>query len=123
MSEHPAMPQMLNAQWVEKATPERFAGQTVVVTGAASGIGRAVAVRVVAEGGRVIAVDLAEDGLTSLAEELGENLVPVTANLTEEDAAQRVVAACDGRVDALVQEPGLRPAPASSGPAGWCPAR
>ncbi|WP_238693872.1 MULTISPECIES: SDR family oxidoreductase [unclassified Kocuria] len=123
MSENPAMPQMLNAQWVEKTTPERFAGQTVVVTGAASGIGRAVAVRVVAEGGRVIAVDLAEDGLTSLAEELGENLVPVTANLTEEDAAQRVVAACDGRVDALVQEPGLRPAPASSGPAGWCPAR
>ncbi|XBK23743.1 SDR family NAD(P)-dependent oxidoreductase [Kocuria rhizophila] len=55
MSEHPAMPQMLNAEWVEKATPERFAGQTVVVTGAASGIGRAVAVRVVAEGGRVIA--------------------------------------------------------------------
>lgn len=100
MSENPAMPQMLNAQWVEKATPERFAGQTVAVTGAASGIGRAVAVRVVAEGGRVIAVDLAE-----------------------EDAAQRVVAACDGRVDALVQEPGLRPAPASSGPAGWCPAR
>ena len=98
MSEHPATPQMLNAEWVEKATPERFAGQTVVVTGAASGTGRAVAVRVVAEGGRVIAVDLAEGGLTSLAEELGENLVPVTANLTEEDAAQRVVAACDGRV-------------------------
>lgn len=107
MSENPAMPQMLNAEWVEKATPERFAGQTVVVTGAASGIGRAVAMRVVQEGGRVVAVDLAEDGLRSLAEELGENLVPVTANLTEEHAAQRVVAACDGRVDALVNNAGI----------------
>ena len=32
MSENPAMPQMLNAEWVEKATPERFAGQTVTAT-------------------------------------------------------------------------------------------
>jgi hypothetical protein len=32
--------------WAEQVTPGRFAGQTVIVTGAASGIGRAVATRV-----------------------------------------------------------------------------
>ena len=36
----------------------RFAGKTVIVTGAASGIGRATASRVAREGGRVIAVDI-----------------------------------------------------------------
>ncbi|MDO4919022.1 SDR family NAD(P)-dependent oxidoreductase [Kocuria sp.] len=107
MTENPAAPAMLNAEWVEKATPERFAGQTVVVTGAASGIGRAVATRVVAEDGRVVAVDLSEDGLKSLAEELGENLVPVTADLTREDASQKVLDAADGRIDALVNNAGI----------------
>ena len=44
--------------WVETITPGRFRGKTVIVTGAASGIGRAVASRVAREGGTVVAVDL-----------------------------------------------------------------
>ena len=38
----------------------RFAGKTVVVTGAAQGIGQGVALQVAAEGGRVLAVDRSE---------------------------------------------------------------
>src|SRR4051794_18721278 len=37
---------VVEAGWVEIVTPGRFTGKTVVVTGAASGIGRAVASRV-----------------------------------------------------------------------------
>ncbi|GAA3206023.1 SDR family oxidoreductase [Actinocorallia longicatena] len=40
---------------------DRFAGRAVVVTGAASGIGRATAVRLLAEGAEVIPVDFAKD--------------------------------------------------------------
>lgn len=46
------------AAWQENITTGRFEGQTVIVTGAASGIGRATALRVAREGGRVIASDL-----------------------------------------------------------------
>ena len=46
-------------------SPGRFADRAVVVTGAAQGIGRAVAERVAAEGGTVVLVDRSE-----IAEEL-----------------------------------------------------
>ncbi|MEN9357405.1 MAG: hypothetical protein RL695_1576, partial [Pseudomonadota bacterium] len=41
----------------------RFSRKTLIVTGAASGIGRACVVRLVAEGGHVLGVDLDETGL------------------------------------------------------------
>src|SRR3954454_20062105 len=53
--------------WAERISAGRFTGQTVIVTGAASGIGRATASRIIREGGRVIAVDIAADRLTALA--------------------------------------------------------
>jgi NAD(P)-dependent dehydrogenase (short-subunit alcohol dehydrogenase family) len=45
----------------------RFDGKTAVVTGAASGIGRATALRLAAEGARVIAADIDEDGGQALS--------------------------------------------------------
>ena len=39
---------------------QRFAGKVMVVTGAAQGIGRAVALRAAAEGGKVLFVDRAD---------------------------------------------------------------
>jgi dihydroxycyclohexadiene carboxylate dehydrogenase len=41
-------------------TMQRFAGKVVVVTGAAQGIGRAVALRAAAEGGKIVLVDRAD---------------------------------------------------------------
>jgi len=41
----------------------RFSGKVAIVTGAASGIGQATVVRLVAEGGDVIGVDTNEAGL------------------------------------------------------------
>lgn len=50
--------------------PGRFAGKSVIVTGAASGIGRATAVRIGAEGGRVACLDLSEEAVAAVADSI-----------------------------------------------------
>lgn len=95
-------------EWQEVVTPARFDGQTVIVTGAASGIGRATALRVAREGGRVIASDLSLDGLDRFVAEHPElSLVPVAGDISTDDAVRRVVAAANGRVDALANVAGI----------------
>ncbi|MGP5034868.1 SDR family NAD(P)-dependent oxidoreductase [Brachybacterium alimentarium] len=87
---------------------DRFAGRTVVVTGAASGIGRATARRILAEGGRVVAVDLTEDALTALAEAYPEGaVIPVTADLTTPEGIDAIVAAAGGTVYGLANVAGI----------------
>lgn len=87
---------------------DRFVGRTVVVTGAASGIGRATARRILAEGGRVVAVDLTEDALTALAEAHPEGaVIPVTADLTTPEGLDAIVAAAGGTVHGLANVAGI----------------
>lgn len=100
------------APWAEQVTPGRFAGQTVVVTGAASGIGRAVASRVAREGGRVVAVDLAKEKLDELAASLsgvvpGAEVVAVTGDITSAESVEEIVRAAGERVDALANVAGI----------------
>ncbi len=100
------------AEWVEHVSPGRFAGQTVVVTGAASGIGRATASRVAREGGRVVAVDMTRGGLEELAAELrdagaGADVVPVVADITDDAAIAEIMAAAGGPVHALANVAGI----------------
>ncbi|MGF0115916.1 SDR family NAD(P)-dependent oxidoreductase [Promicromonospora sp. Marseille-Q5078] len=94
--------------WAERITPGRFAGQTVIVTGAASGIGRAVASRVAREGGRVVAVDLAKEKLDELAASLpGAEVVAVAGDITSAASVEAIVRAAGGRVDALANVAGI----------------
>ncbi|MCZ2264696.1 SDR family NAD(P)-dependent oxidoreductase [Isoptericola sp. QY 916] len=100
------------APWAEQVTPGRFAGQTVVVTGAASGIGRAVASRVAREGGRVVAVDLAKEKLDELAASLagvvpGAEVVTVAGDITSAESVEEIVRAAGERVDALANVAGI----------------
>src|SRR4051812_17203453 len=53
--------------WQERVVAGRFTGWTVIVTGAASGIGRATASRIAREGGRVVAVDVSAERLDEFA--------------------------------------------------------
>lgn len=53
----------------------RLEGKTAVITGAASGIGRAMARRFAEEGARVVAVDMDESRLAKVASELGCRMV------------------------------------------------
>jgi NAD(P)-dependent dehydrogenase (short-subunit alcohol dehydrogenase family) len=98
--------------WAEQITPGRFTGQTVVVTGAASGIGRAVASRVAREGGRVIAADISAEKLDELAATLtdlpaGAEIVPVAGDISDQADVERIVHAAGDRVDALANVAGI----------------
>jgi 3-hydroxybutyrate dehydrogenase len=82
---------------------EELAGGAALVTGAASGIGRAVAARLSDEGMNVLAVDLAPDPL-------GPG-VPHEADLTQpEGNAEAVAAAIErfGRLDVVVPNAGVQ---------------
>ena len=87
----------------------RFAGRTAVVTGGASGLGKASAARIVAEGGKVVLWDLNPDALKAAAEEVGATHV-VALDVSDADA---VVAAAEesnkalGRIDILVASAGI----------------
>lgn len=94
--------------WRESITPGRFAGRTVIVTGAASGIGRATASRVAREGGRVVAVDLFADKLAALVDSLpGTEVVTVAGDITKQSDIDAVVAAAGARIDALANIAGI----------------
>jgi NAD(P)-dependent dehydrogenase (short-subunit alcohol dehydrogenase family) len=75
--------------------------RVAVVTGAASGIGRAVAARLVADGVRVIAVDCDARGLESL-----EGAEPLAADLADAEGRERVIVAGRG-CDYLVNSAGV----------------
>ncbi|WAC52230.1 MULTISPECIES: SDR family NAD(P)-dependent oxidoreductase [Frigoribacterium] len=94
--------------WRETVTPGRFAGKTVIVTGAASGIGRATASRVAREGGRVVAVDLFADKLEALVASLPDaDVVTVAGDITKQDDIDAIVAAAGDRIDALANIAGI----------------
>jgi NAD(P)-dependent dehydrogenase (short-subunit alcohol dehydrogenase family) len=94
--------------WVERVVGGRFDGQTVIVTGAGSGIGRATASRVAREGGRVVAVDVSEGRLGELvAEHPGLDIVSVTADITDETGIASIVAAAGERIDGLANVAGI----------------
>ncbi|BCW71998.1 1,6-dihydroxycyclohexa-2,4-diene-1-carboxylate dehydrogenase [Arthrobacter sp. NicSoilB8] len=92
-------------------SPGRFAGQVVVVTGAAQGIGRAVASRVTAEGAHTVLVDRA-DLVHEAAAELsadGGSAFAVTADLEDYAGASAAIEAAlnrHGRIDVLINNVG-----------------
>lgn len=82
------------------ATP-RFAGKTALVTGAASGIGRATALRLAAEGARVFAVDVQEDALAAVAAELGPAAAARKCDVSDPASVDSAVAETVARFGAL----------------------
>jgi NAD(P)-dependent dehydrogenase (short-subunit alcohol dehydrogenase family) len=95
-------------EWQEKTTPERFAGKTVIVTGAGSGIGRATASRVAREGGRVIAVDISQERLDEMKAELsGADITIVVGDITNDESIAKIISAAGDKIDALANVAGI----------------
>jgi 2-dehydro-3-deoxy-L-rhamnonate dehydrogenase (NAD+) len=80
-------------------------GRRAVVTGAAGGMGRAIAARLIADGLRVTGMDIDAQGLDALAAEHGAAFEPLVVDLTDA-AAVRSAFVRIGGIDALVNNAG-----------------
>src|SRR5690625_4636049 len=88
---------------------KRFSDRVVLVTGAAQGIGREVAVNMHAEDALVVAVDRSELVYELKQELSGERIITVTADLEHFEGAEKIAALAQqtfGRIDVLVNNVG-----------------
>lgn len=92
----------------------RFDKKVAIVTGAASGIGKEIALRFAAEGGTPVIADLNLDAANATAAEIkakGSDAFAVAMNVVDEDAVNKGVEdvmAKYGRIDVLVSNAGIQ---------------
>ncbi|MEU6675571.1 SDR family NAD(P)-dependent oxidoreductase [Streptomyces sp. NPDC046853] len=92
---------------------DRYAGRRALITGGGSGIGQATVLRILAEGGRVVAADVSEAGLKDTYDKAGaaaERLTTLVVDISDETAVREGVAAAVtalGGLDVLVNAAGV----------------
>lgn len=77
----------------------RLDGKTILITGAASGIGQASAMKALAEGARVIGIDQNGDGMP-------DGVEPILGDITDDNTIERAIAAA-GKIDGLATIAGV----------------
>ncbi|MFF4764042.1 SDR family NAD(P)-dependent oxidoreductase [Streptomyces sp. NPDC001292] len=91
----------------------RYEGRRVLITGGGSGIGQATVLRILAEGGTVVAADVSERGLNDTVEKAGvhaDRLTTLVIDIADETSVRAGVAAAVtalGGLDVLVNAAGI----------------
>ena len=94
--------------------PDLFAGQTIIVTGGGSGIGRCTAVELASLGAHVVISGRKQEKLDVVRqeiEEMGGLVTPVTCNIREEEQIKNLIATViqtSGKIDGLVNNAGAQ---------------
>jgi len=88
-------------------------GKSVIVTGSATGIGKAIAMRLAADGGDLLLADIDFEGVQGVAAEIrsmGNRCVPIRTDVTDAKAVQNMVDKCVeefGKIDIAVNNAGV----------------
>lgn len=100
-------------QYLPMAPLQRYTDRRVLITGGGSGIGQATVLRILDEGGQVVAADISESGLkdtTAKAEPHRDRLTTLVLDVASEESVKQGVAgavAALGGLDALVNAAGI----------------
>ncbi len=89
----------------------RFEGRVAVVTGAAQGLGKAVGMRLGAEGAIVVAVDINAAGAVATAKAIGSSSFAVACDIGDEASVGKLfeTVAAKGKLDVLVNVAAIVP--------------
>ncbi|MBB4402813.1 MULTISPECIES: SDR family NAD(P)-dependent oxidoreductase [Rhizobium/Agrobacterium group] len=88
----------------------RLSGKTAIVTGAARGIGHAIAVAFAKEGAQVVICDRDEAAAVSAAKEIGSSAIAVAGDISSDADVEKVVSSAlesFGKIDILVNNAGI----------------
>lgn len=88
----------------------RFQNKTVIVTGAAGGIGSAIARRFASEGARVVITDVNADGAEAAAKEIGGSTRAFASDISNAEGCRAIVEnvmATEGAIDVLCNNAGI----------------
>jgi NAD(P)-dependent dehydrogenase (short-subunit alcohol dehydrogenase family) len=101
---------MTKAESMSENTTGRLSGKVALITGAGSGLGRAMALLFAREGAKVIATDINEKSAQSVAQEIGDKALFLHQDVTDEARWDSVISegcAHFGGLDILVNNAGI----------------
>ena len=88
----------------------RFEGKTAVITGAAQGMGEAIARRFAKEGGRALIIDIEVDKLEAVAKSIGDAVIPMDVDVRRSESVAAMAEKAKelfGKVDVLFNNAGI----------------